>query len=278
MITIQELLLGRGIFKEDGKSANIKLVRHKDGRCDLYEKYRTNRDWFLGYQNSQSKPVFHETDYIVSFIGEGGGAARFVGVYRVTKKQKNPKPVKNDLLDSTYLYEMEEERGFEDLKERVLVRWTNPISWHQWFENEMEVIEIQRGFYDRPFTDYLGFILKFDELKEIVSREYADWKLMLSATNGIYLVSDARTGKLYVGSAYGENGIWGRWCEYVRTKGHGNNKLLKGLLSEDKGYGRNFQFSVLMLLPSSVTANEAIAKERLFKKKLGTNAFGLNDN
>lgn len=32
------------------------------------------------------------------------------------------------------------------------------------------------------------------------------------ATNkGVYLISDTYTGKLYVGSAYNENGIWGRW-------------------------------------------------------------------
>ena len=36
----------------------------------------------------------------------------------------------------------------------------------------------------------------------------------------VYLISDTKTGKLYVGSAYGENGIWGvglitSWLTYT---------------------------------------------------------------
>jgi hypothetical protein len=31
-------------------------------------------------------------------------------------------------------------------------------------------------------------------------------------------------------------------------------------------------------VPRTITADEAIKKERLFKNKLGTNSFGLNNN
>jgi hypothetical protein len=101
---------------------------------------------------------------------------------------------------------------------------------------------------------------------------------MLSVIKGIYLISDTKTGKLYVGSAYGEEGIWGRWKKYVSTNGHGDNKTLKELIKDDPTHGNNFQFSILMLLPRTITADEAIKKERLFKNKLGTNSFGLNNN
>ena len=168
--------------------------------------------------------------------------------------------------------------GVDDLIERVIIRWENAISWHQWIKNEMEVIEIHPGLHYKQFKDYSDFILNFDELKEIVSKQYSDWKKMLSVTKGIYLISDTKTGKLYVGSAYGEDGIWGRWCRYVSTNGHGDNKTLKELIADDSTYGNNFQFSILMLLPRTITADEAIKKERLFKNKLGTNAFGLNNN
>jgi hypothetical protein len=33
-----------------------------------------------------------------------------------------------------------------------------------------------------------------------------------------------------------------------------------------------------MLLPKTVTPDEASKKENLFKNKLGTNSFGLNEN
>ncbi len=69
MITIQELLYNRGL----DRSAAIKLVRHKDRRLDLYNMYRTNRDAFLAYQNKQERNVFQGVEYIISFVGEGGG-------------------------------------------------------------------------------------------------------------------------------------------------------------------------------------------------------------
>lgn len=276
MITIQELLYNRNL----DKNAKIKLVRHKDGRVNLYDKYRTEREWFLNYQKSQGRPIFHNADYIVSFIGEEGVSSRFVGVYKILGVKENPNHDPNKFLQGKYLYNMEEVLDFEDLKERVIIKWTNPISWHQWIENKMEVIEIQPGLHYKQFTDYFDFILNFQELKEIIDNDYNDWKRMLSAMKGIYLITDTKGGKLYVGSAYGEDGIWGRWVQYVKTNGHGGNKLLKELISKDEDYARHFNYSILMLLPKTITSDEAIAKESLFKKKLGTNSIelGLNAN
>jgi hypothetical protein len=120
MITIQELLYNRGL----DKNANVKLIRHKDGRQDLYNLYRTNLPEFLAYQSSQSKDVFNGVDYIVSFVGEEGLLSRFVGVYKVTGRQK--------IADDHFEYQMEEVlQQFDDLKERVIVKWSNAISWHQ---------------------------------------------------------------------------------------------------------------------------------------------------
>lgn len=267
MITIQELLFNRGLDKK----AKIKLVRHKAVGRDLYNLYRTQRAEFMAYQNSQSKDVFNGVDYIVSFIGEEGLQSRFIGVYKLTDRKR--------LADDHFEYQMEElKEQFDDLMERVIIRWKNAITWHQWINNEMEVIQIHPGLHYKQFTDYTDFILNFDELKEIVNKQYGDWKKMLSATKGIYLISDSKTGKLYVGSAYGEDGIWGRWCKYVSTNGHGNNMTLMELITNDPTHGNNFQFSILMLLPRTITADEAIKKERLFKNKLGTNSFGLNNN
>lgn len=268
MITIQELLFNRGL---DPK-AKVKLVRHKDSRRDLYSLYRYSKNEFLDYQKSQIRDVFHEVDYVVSFIGEEGRLSRFIGVYKVLSKGEVR-------ADGHFWYEMEETTGFEDLKERVIIDWGSAaIMWHQWINNRKEVVEIHPGLHYQQFTDYFDFVLDFKELQEIIINAYSDWKRMLSVTKGIYLISDSKTGKLYVGSAYGDDGIWGRWATYVATNGHGGNKTLKELVSIDSNYAFNFRFSILMLLPRTVTSDQAIAKEKLFKKKLGTNAFGLNNN
>lgn len=266
MIKIQELLYNRGLTSID----RIKLVRHKSPTYDLYNMYRSDKPSFLHYQSSQHRDVFNNVSHIVSFIGEDGLTSRFVGVFKILSKE---------VLDNGNLfYQMEEIEGFEDMKERVIIRWKNAISWHQWISNEMEIIEIKPGLHYKQFTDYFDFILTFKELKEIVENEYSDWKRMLSVTKGIYLIHDIKTGSLYVGSAYGEKGIWGRWSNYIKSNGHGGNKSLIELCNIDALHPHNFQFSILMLLPSTITADEAIKKEKLFKNKLGTNAFGLNNN
>jgi hypothetical protein len=165
MITIQELLFNRGL----DINSKVKLVRHKDSRRDLYNLYRTDRAGFLAYQNTQSKDVFKAVDFIVSFIGEEGLLSRFIGVYKLLNKKQ--------LAADHFEYEMEEVKDlFDDLKERVIVKWENPISWHQWMKNKMEVIEIHPGLHYKQFTDYSDFILNFDELKEIVTKQYSDWK------------------------------------------------------------------------------------------------------
>lgn len=267
MITIQELLFNRGL----DKNAKIKLVRQKDSRRDLYTLYRYNKSEFLDYQRSQSKNIFKGVDFIVSFIGEEGKFARFIGVYKILPGTK--------FKDKLFWYEMKEVEGYEDLKERVIINWGEAaISWHQWISNLKAVIEIHPGLHYQQFKDYFDFILDFKELQEIVTNQYSDWKKVLSITKGIYLINDVKTGKLYVGSAYGDDGIWGRWVNYVFTNGHGKNKMLIALLKDDPTYGFNFRFSILMLLPRTITPDEAIKKERLFKNKLGTNAFGLNSN
>lgn len=266
MITIQELLFNRGL----DKNSKAKLVRHKDSRLDLYTLYRTKRQEFLDYQSLQSKDVFNGVDYIVTFIGEEGVLSRFIGVYKLKNKKQ--------LEDGNFEYQMEEVLGFEDLKERVIIKWKNAISWHQWIKNEMEVIQIHPGLHYKQFTDYSDFILDFNELKEIINNQYSDWKRMLSATKGVYLISDTKSGKLYVGSAYGVDGFWGRWSQYVSTNGRGGNKSLIELIAEDENYAINFQFSILMLLPRTITDKEAIEKEQLFKKKFGRNAIGLNND
>jgi hypothetical protein len=272
-MTINELLYNCGL----PANAKIKLVRHADKRFPLLDDYKFNVDNFLNYQNEQGRPIFHKCDYIISFLGEGGKRSRFIGVYKMNgvKQAANKK----------YYYDFSEVRGYEDLKERVIIDWVSlPRSWHQWLNKvrEKPVIEVlpERTFRNKGFTDYLDFILDFSELKNIINNNdsFKEWHLMLSAVKGVYLILDKTTGNKYIGSAFNETGILGRWKVYVKTNGHGNNKKLKALISKDKQYSKNFQFTILMTLPMTMTKIEVIKREQLFKKKLGTKSFGLNSN
>ncbi len=280
IITIQELLKARGF----DANAKVKLVRHKDARQDVYnvygcktvyDLYRHDKTAFMKYQSAQSKPVFHDVDYVVSFVGEDNNRARFIGVFKVIAKKPMDEEHRTDPRD-VYYYEMEEMGGFDELKERVIVKWNNAIAWHQWYKNEMEVIEISPGLGYQQFTDYLDFVLTFDELKGIINNKYPDWVQMLSGVSGVYVIQDSKSKQLYVGSAYSdEGGIWSRWETYVKTNGHGNNKSLRALVNSDPDYAKNFTFSLLTIMSKDTPHNAVIAKEQLYKRKLGPT---LNNN
>ena len=277
-ITIQELLFNRGLNKED----KILLVRHKDKRetkvirgigytKSLYDIYRDEPKLFLEYQAEQAEDKFKGAKYIVSFLGEEGTRSRFLGVYLIEET------ITNDPLTKFY-YRMIEVKGFESLKERVVIDWgKGTLAYVQGIHNEKEVIEIVPGF-ENSFPGYPNVILKFSELKNIINRGYPEWKRMLSAVNCIYSILDNKTGKIYIGSTYNRQGIWGRWEVYVQTNGHGNNVSLEKLIESDPKYADNFTYSILHILPINISDDQAIKEESLFKKKLGAISFGYCNN
>lgn len=267
-------------------NAKIKLVRHQDKRYDVWELYRTGHlDTYQSYQGS----LIFECEYIVVFIGLDNSRARFVGVYRVNghKPAKEvPVPLSyphpDMVKDDNVFYHLEPLSGFDDLKDRVVIDWgKSALAWHQWLrETEpKEVIEILPTGYVKEFPGYLDFVITFDELVSIIRNPDAnrEWHRMLKEVAGVYLITDTKTGMQYVGSAYGENGILGRWNTYAKTPS-GGNKMLEELLAKNgDGYARNFQYTILRTLPRTLTPKEVITYEGLYKKKLGSRAFGLNE-
>ena len=63
----------------------------------------------------------------------------------------------------------------------------------------------------------------------------------------------------------------------VSTK-HGNNKNLIDLLEQSPEEYKNFQFSILDVLPKSILKESVTQKENRIKEKLGSIAFELNAN
>lgn len=276
-ITIQELLNNRGI----DPNAKIKMARHHSNKIDIYDMYVNKRDEFLRYQSAQKSDVFHGADYLVSFIGDGRNRARFIGVYKILGELPMDDTHRYDKNDNDqYYYPMEKivDKRLSAIEERIIVYWKGARSWCQWYSKDKEVIELSPGVGYRRFTDYLDFHLKFDELSDIIKNEYPDWKKMLTAVYGVYVIYDNATDQLYIGSAYGENGgIWGRWSDYVKD-GHGGNLSLKQLIQADPNHASNFTFSLVMILSKSSTKEAVIAKETAFKEKFGTKIHGLNNN
>lgn len=274
-----ELLEHRGL----DTSKRIKMLRHQSQDYDIHALYKKGQ--IAEYQSIQGRDVLR-CDYAVSFLGLEKTRAVFIGVWRVMGSKpaseivRDPAFLYPEMYDTvTVAYDMEEVEGFEDLRDRVVIDWgSSTRSWHQWLRPK-RVIEVLPVGYASVFPGYLDFVLEFDELKKIVEHPEANriWHTMLRAVAGVYLITDMKTGKQYVGSAYGKEGILGRWRTYVAT-GHGGNALLRRLVRGNLGYERNFRFTILRTLPTTLTDREVIQYERLYKSKLGSQAYGLNLN
>lgn len=145
----------------------------------------------------------------------------------------------------------------------------------------MEVHEILREPYSgRTFPGYEDIEISFEELEIIVRNDRPDWKAALENAKGIYLITDTKTGKRYVGSASGDFGIWSRWCDYVAT-GHGGNVELRALVSDPSlDYCRTyFRFALLEHRPSRSPDDLILNREAFWKRLLLTRGEqGLNRN
>lgn len=83
----------------------------------------------------------------------------------------------------------------------------------------------------------------------------------------MYLLVCKETGQQYVGSAKGEESLWGRFLQY--SDGHGGNVELKR--RGKKGY----RVSVLDIVNSDHGIEQV---EEAWKQKLMSRQFGLNRN
>lgn len=147
--------------------------------------------------------------------------------------------------------------------------------------DDLEVLQILPSVFDGiDFPGYDRVRLSFEQLSQIVNRRTKDWVTALENQKAVYLITDKDSGKQYVGSAYGENGmLLQRWSNYV-SNGHGGNKLLKEIV-DDLGMEyvkKNFQYSILENYNARVDRKIIIERESWWKETLGSRAFGLNAN
>lgn len=269
----------------------VKLVRHMDQQVDVWQLYRAGQ--LDSYQAFQSKPVLDGADLILSFLGMPANHAVFIGAYTVGARSSasaasaasadlsGQQAALPPLSAATHHYHLEPLAGLEALQERVVIDWgRGALAWVQWFRpGTKPVVEVLPHGYTMEFPGYLDVKLSFHELQRIIQHPVAhrEWHRMLGAVAGVYLVLDTRTGNQYVGSAYGSDGILGRWRSYAKN-GHGDNKKLVELVQASSDAPGCFQFAILQTLPTTLTAREVIDYEKLHKDKLGSRAHGLNSN
>ena len=211
---------------------------------------------------------------IVSLISLGNSKWLFAGVYRVLGCE----PHGDDFKYDTELIE-----GQNDIIGRLVVHHKRAARGSyrngETIIDECHVAEV----YDRrlsveEFPGYQHTCVSFDKLQTIVEQGVPSWKAGLSSVKGVYLITDTSNGKVYVGSATGEDGIWQRWCDYS-ANGHGGNKDLRKLLKE-KGvdHRKNFQYVVLEIADLHTQEDQIVDRESYWKRALCSREFGYNMN
>ncbi|MCL2047563.1 MAG: GIY-YIG nuclease family protein [Defluviitaleaceae bacterium] len=147
--------------------------------------------------------------------------------------------------------------------------------------DKLEVLQVLPSIYDGDdFPGYDKVRLSYEQLAAIIQRRKQDWVAALENQKAVYLIADKESGKQYVGSAYGENGmLLKRWTDYVHN-GHGGNKLLKEVIN-NLGFDyikNNFQYSILENYNARTDKRILLERESWWKETLGSRVFGLNAN
>ena len=149
------------------------------------------------------------------------------------------------------------------------------------YYSQITVSELLKGSYSGEwFCGYENINHDFHTLEAIFRAAKPDWKAALENVKGVYLIIDKHNGKKYVGSAYGDFGIWARWACYIGT-GHGwNDELTKLIQDEGIDYARkNFRFSLLEYRPARTDDRIIIERENYWKEALlSRGKFGYNKN
>ncbi len=130
------------------------------------------------------------------------------------------------------------------------------------------------------FDGYDRVHLPFHRLSDIFhGRILPTYYEALKKITGVYCLTDTYTGKLYIGSATGEEGVAQRWGNYLDSKHGGNKKLIA--LYEQKGaeyFEKYFTYTLLEYFGLSYDPAKILEREQYWKKCLDTIKNGYNDN
>ncbi len=293
-MNLNDLLLGKGIDPQQ-----TLVLRHRPWEPQLNKVLpwlaAEKPDVFNAYQQHQGEKVeraMKRAGHVASFIGREPGKALFVGLYTIkgsrpiTRKQFWQIPANVELKafgmkgfteesprSSILWFDLVLTDFYPHWKGKLVVGWPGlERSWWRWAhkpKNEMLVLAIlDDSVLDAAMPEWHAIDLTWDELGALPKR----WKSALAKWRGIYYVFDTSDGKGYVGSAYGESNLLGRWLGYA-ARGHGGNRLLR---QRDP---RNFRFAILQRVSPDTDARDVIRLEGSWKQRLHTREpYGLNDN
>ena len=254
-----------------------------------YEKLKPYEKFLIGefkeWQECQTNKNFSRK-YVISLIYAEKDCWLFAGVYEILPIP--PVPLKRENWKG-WKYQTQLTDKLSDYIGRLFVEYKKDfrasyprLEVNAEKENapcNMTVLKIlDKKVEIKDFSGFDKINISYAILKSIVEDNVQSWKSALSNVKGIYLIIDTKTGKQYVGSAYGDDCIWQRWSNYAKN-GHGDNVELKKILSAyGEEYKYNFKYAILEICNMSLGNEYIIERETHWKNVLLTREFGLNKN
>ena len=174
-----------------------------------------------------------------------------------------------DRAGSRDVYELRRDERTVDLEGKLFIEWGEAArSWVQRADRQNKaIVELRRKFEEPEFPGFLNLIAPLSKVAAFPK----SWVEALKHATGVYLLTCPRTKEQYVGSAYGTEGFWHRWMDYVNT-GHGGNVALKSREPSD------YQVSILEVAGSSLQVEDIVNMETRWKRKLQSGEMGLTRN
>lgn len=268
-LTLGPLLLDAGIDLAQALVIRHVYVReHEDSDLPGIHSNSTDQE-ILDYTRNQSAntmffPAAPPRHWVI-FVREAGDQARLWAVV------ENRGEISTDGVRR--VFDLVPSEHMEDLRNRLVIGWRSPRTWRMRATTAANYPV--NGIADAepiPFPGFDRLVLSHVELQAVMrDHGYASWRTALSSVLGIYLITDTRDGRHYVGKADGEESVRQRWHAYA-TNGHGGNVALRGLDAS------SFRFSLLRVFDPATPVREINAAESHFKKALDSTRHGLNRN
>lgn len=231
---------------------------------------------FEDWQSWQSRKNF-ERQFVISLISmPQTDKWLFAGVYfSIASKWHNE--------SKRYYYELIEDPLCNELNGRLVVSFQRSgrqsyLNSENW-SSRMLVSEIFAATLSiGEFPGFKAVNITFQELLLIFRNSLESWRIVLSSVAGIYLISDTETGKLYIGSASGEGGIWHRWASYAANGHGGNSELYELIIHGSIDRAKQFRFSILEIADTHASREDIFRRESHWKNILMSRTYGLNAN
>lgn len=279
-------------FTEGKDLSRIKVKFHKNADFCSGEKDTTQylfeddeskesvwtilNSWRGNSKNKETSSLLDYCDYLITFSQYnlyGSDFYIFGGIYEI-KKIFPEKYGKNG-------YDIKLLKDYKEYRKRLIVKFKTGRVFERWYlslqDDDIEIFELFPDIASEKFNGYQNVSIVYKNLK--IALNDPTWIGALKNVKAIYAITDISNGKLYIGSACGNGGLFGRWSDYINNLTGGNQEFedIKKINGEDY-IKKNFKYSIVEIFDTKTKDEYILERESYWKNVFETKKFGMNWN